>query len=202
MYQNLSLDAIGYTIELTSQLKWRHIEMKIVVGSMNPVKIKLVKTGFLSLFPLEALEVVGCNANSNISTQPMNSVETCLGARNRARHSKVLVPDAEYYVGVEGGLENIDGSMQEYTWIYVYSRDGHESKSCSTTFTIPKKIAELIRAGNEFGTASDIFFNSTNLKQGNGTIGKITDDVLTRETYPLSAVICAFAPFKHPEFYW
>ncbi len=169
---------------------------------MNPVKISLVKRGFRELFPFEDVEVVGYDAPSGISKQPIVSEQTLNGAKNRARHSREACPDADFWVGVEGGTEDFGGVMQEYTWIFVVAKDGRESKSRSASFTIPPKIAAMIRKGAEFGPASDEFFGKENLKQGNGTIGMVSDNVLTRETYPLPAVICAFIPFKHPEFYW
>jgi len=175
--------------------------MRIVVGSMNKVKHNLVKRGVSELFPLEDVEIVGYDAPSGISKQPIVSEQTLNGAKNRARHAREAVPYAYFWVGVEGGTEEIDGVMQEYTWIYVISSDGRESKSRSASFTIPPMIAKMIRKGAEFGPASDEFFGTENLKQGNGTIGIVSDNVLTRETYPLSAVICAFIPFKHPEYY-
>jgi inosine/xanthosine triphosphatase len=175
--------------------------MKIVVGSMNPVKINLVKRGFNELFGHENVEVIGFDAPSDVSKQPISSNETLNGAKNRTRHSKVAVPEADYWVGVEGGIEDQDGVMQEYTWIYLISKDGKESKSRSASFTIPPQIAAQIRNGVEFGPASDQFFGKDNLKQGTGTIGMISDNLYTRETYPLSAVVFAFLPFKHPEYY-
>lgn len=176
--------------------------MKIVVGSMNQVKHNLVRRGFQELFPLDDVVVVGYDAPSGISKQPIVSEQTLNGAKNRARHSREAIPDADYWVGVEGGTEEAGGVMQEYTWIFVISKEGRESKSRSASFSIPPKIAAMIRKGAEFGPASDEFFGKENLKQGNGTIGMVSDNLYTRETYPLSAVVFAFMPFKHPEFYW
>lgn len=175
--------------------------MKIVVGSTNPVKVDVVREGFSALFPDQEVTVVGCAARSGISDQPMTPGETLKGANKRAYNARKLVPDADYWVGIEGGIEDEGDQMYEFAWVYVLARDIRSSKSRSTNFLIPPGIAKKIRNGMEHGPASDEFFKVENSKQTNGTIGIISNNVLTRTSYQLHAVICAFIPFLHPELY-
>lgn len=176
--------------------------MKIVVGSTNPVKINVVQNGFRKLFPGIEPQMFGCAAKSGISDQPMSREETFKGAKNRAYHAREMIPQADYWVGIEGGMDDTHGIMQEFAWIFVLSKDGKESKSHSPSFTVPTQIALMVRGGMEHGPASDRFFKVEDSKRTNGTIGLISNDVLTRTSYQETAVICAFIPFLHPEWYF
>ena len=59
----------------------RKAEMKVLVGSKNPVKIASVSEAFANYF--DDLEVVGIEVESGVSVQPVND-ETFIGAQNRA----------------------------------------------------------------------------------------------------------------------
>ncbi|MEM6529629.1 MAG: DUF84 family protein, partial [Chloroflexota bacterium] len=57
-----------------------------------------------------------------------------------------------------------------------------------------------VRGGMELGDADDIVFGRSNSKQQTGSVGLLTGDALTRETYYLHAVVLALIPFKNPAF--
>lgn len=174
---------------------------KIVVASENPVKLDTSGLGFAKMFPEELFEVSGVSAPSNVSNQPMTEEETLKGALNRAENVSKLSPDADYWVGIEGGLEEINGQMETFAWIVVKHKDGKIGKGKTGSFFLPQKIAELIKQGKELGEADDIVFGKTNSKQSNGAVGILTNDVLTRTTFYEPAVILALIPFKNPELY-
>ncbi len=174
--------------------------MKLIyVGSLNPVKIMVVKSGFLTLFPDESVEVLGCEAVSNVSNQPLSSDETMHGARNRATDTRDKHPEADFWVGVEGGIEMVEKTMQEFTWVVVLGKNGKEGLSRSTSFSIPTEVAALIKNGMEHGPAADQVFGVQNSKIANGTIGLISDNIMTRESYIHPAVMSAFFVFKKPD---
>lgn len=95
---------------------------KVIVASKNPVKIKCTHDGFARMFPEELFEVEGISASSGVSDQPMSEQETLQGAIARAQNASVLVPEANYWVGIEGGLEEIDNPMEAFAWIVVKSK--------------------------------------------------------------------------------
>jgi inosine/xanthosine triphosphatase len=176
--------------------------MKIIcVGSNNPVKILVVKNGFLALFPEMSVEVIGYDAISNVSYQPLSSDETLHGARNRATYVRDHHPEADFWVGVEGGIEIVEKVMQEFTWVVVLAKNGKEGLSRSTSFTIPTAIATLIHTGMEHGPAADHVFGVNNSKQTDGTIGLISDNIMTRASYIQPAVTSAFLVFKNPDYF-
>lgn len=53
----------------------------------------------------------------------------------------------------------------------------------------------------ELGEADDLVFKQTNSKQGRGTVGTLTRDVIQRTEYYKPAVIFALIPFINPELY-
>lgn len=175
--------------------------IKIVVASTNPVKINTTEIGFAKMFPNELFEVSGVSAPSNVSDQPMSEEETLTGAINRAESASLLVPEADYWVGIEGGLEEVKEEMEAFAWIVVKSKDGVIGRGRTGSFFLPKRVAELVREGKELGDADDIVFGKTNSKQGNGAVGILTKDVLTRTSFYEPAVVLALIPFKNPELY-
>ena len=174
---------------------------KVVIASTNPVKINTTQNGFAKMFPSDIFEVQGISAPSEVSDQPMSDAETLRGAMNRANNVSNLETEADYWVGIEGGLEEVDGELQAFAWVVVRSKDGKIGKGRTGSFFLPEKVAELIKQGMELGEADDIVFGLTNSKQANGAVGILTGDVLTRTTYYEPAVILALIPFKNKTLY-
>src|SRR5215468_404924 len=101
---------------------------KVIVASTNPVKIESAQIGFAKMFPEESFDVQGVSAPSEISAQPMSSDETLLGATNRVRNVSNLVPVADYWVGIEGGVENVHEELEVFAWVVVKSANGKIGK--------------------------------------------------------------------------
>ena len=57
---------------------------KVIIASLNPVKIESVKIGFQKMFPDKDFEFEGVAVPSGVSDQPMSNKETLTGAVNRA----------------------------------------------------------------------------------------------------------------------
>ena len=173
----------------------------IVVASNNPVKCKAVLAGFQRLFPQEQWKVQSIDAASEVTHQPMSDAETRQGAINRARNAQKNQSQADFWVGIEGGVEEISGDMLAFAWIVILSKTLTGS-SRSGSFLLPKKVADLVRQGIELGEADDIFFGRKNSKQENGAIGLLTQDAIDREALYTHAVILALVPFKNPNLLW
>lgn len=173
---------------------------KIVLASKNPVKIQATLQGFQKMFPDEAFDVQPISVPSKVGVQPMSWEETLQGALNRANGAADLVKDADYWVGIEGGVEKVDGEMAVFAWIVVRSSD-LVGKSQTGLFFLPPRIRSLIDQGIEMGEADDIVFNMANSGQREGAIGVLTENVIDRTKFYLHAVILALVPFKNTELY-
>lgn len=173
---------------------------KVIVCSQNPVKINAIKLGFEKVFPDTVFEFVGVSAKSEVSDQPMSEKETYLGALNRVKNAKLHSPDADFWAGIEGGLEEIDGKLEAFAFIIIESKN-LLGKSKTATFELPNKVAELIHSGMELGDADDVVFGGNNSKQKNGSVGILTKNLITRTSYYTEAVVLALIPFINKELY-
>ncbi len=174
---------------------------KIVIASKNPVKIEATLNGFKKMFPNEAFSTEGVTVPSGVGDQPQSDAETFLGARNRAENASKEQPDADFFVGIEGGIEEKNSEMESFAWVVVKAKGNGLGKGRTGTFFLPPRVAELIKAGKELGEADDIVFQRTNSKQENGAIGILTGNVIDRTTYYTDAVVIALIPFKNKELY-
>lgn len=175
--------------------------MKIVVASTNPVKLSATKEGFTICFPDEQMTFDSISVSSEVSSQPMTEEETQAGARNRVKNARKNMPDAEYWVGIEGGVEERNGEMETFAWVHIERSDGKVGKGKTGTFFLPDKIKQLISDGKELGIADDIVFEQTNSKQKQGAVGALTKDRISRIEYYKPAVIFALIPFLNPTLY-
>jgi inosine/xanthosine triphosphatase len=172
----------------------------ILLASKNPVKIQAALQGFQRMFPGEEFTIQQVSVPSGVSDQPFSDQETYRGAVNRVDNAYVLNSQADFWVGIEGGVEEKDGELSAFAWIVIRSKERY-GKSRSGSFQLPKKLADLIQQGIELGEADDIVFNRSNSKQVNGAIGILTGDVIDRTELYQHAVILALVPFKNDGLY-
>ncbi len=174
--------------------------IEVIIASQNPVKIEAVRAGFEQMFPAQSFDFEGVKVASGVSEQPMTNEETLQGAINRANHAQKEKPDADFWVGVEGGIEKFKGEGETFAWIYVLS-GSLSGKAKTGSFFLPKKVFDLVESGMELGHADDVVFGQSNSKQKNGAVGLLTGDVMTRKSLYMPAVILALIPFKNRAFY-
>jgi inosine/xanthosine triphosphatase len=174
--------------------------IKVIIASKNPVKIQAVKTGFERTFPDQQFEFIAMPAASNVSDQPFSSDETYRGAKNRADNASKEITNADFYVGIEGGIEFVHDEIASFTWVVIKS-SGKYGKSKTGTFFLPKKVVALIKDGRELGEAVDIAFESNNSKQLNGAVGILTKNLIDRTKLYAEAVILSLIPFKNIDLY-
>ncbi|OEK02674.1 inositol monophosphatase [Roseivirga sp. 4D4] len=176
------------------------METKVVVGSKNPVKTKCTQIAFEKVFPNEKIIVEGVSVPSGVSDQPMSDKETLQGALNRTIQAQEDYPNADYWVGIEGGIEDSKEGMDAFAWVTIHSKN-QSGQARTATFQLPPKVQELVRQGIELGVADDMVFQRSNSKQTNGAVGILTNDLIDRASYYEPAVVLALIPFLHPELY-
>ncbi|KAK3190684.1 hypothetical protein K4F52_003375 [Lecanicillium sp. MT-2017a] len=174
----------------------------VIVASKNPVKVGAAQDGFQRMFPHLTFDVRSVSVPSGVPDQPLTDKETFQGALNRARGARDAEPNAEYWIGLEGGIDSDpksvgDGLIQSFAWIAIVGKDGKEGKARTATYFLPEETAKLLRGGMELGHADDQVHGRTNSKQKSGSVGILTDDVICRQSYYAEAVILALVPFKN-----
>ncbi len=169
--------------------------MEIVVASSNPVKVDAVKEAFGVQFPSATFELISVDVESGVSDQPENDRETRQGARNRVVAARRVEPDADYWVGIEGGIESVDDQLMAFAWMVVLGRNDKIGEARSVTLPLPPAVRELIDDGFELGEANDRVFGTTNSKQKGGAYGLLSDGKYTREFIYSQTLVIALIPF-------
>ncbi len=172
----------------------------VVISSKNPVKVNATKQAFALVFPDQTFDFVEISAESGVSNQPLSNQETQAGATNRVNNVAAAHPGADFYVGIEGGVEQVGPDMHSFAWVIIKGQNKN-GQARTGTFFLPAKVAELIHQGVELGAADDIVFAKNNSKQQNGAVGILTGDVIDRTKYYLDAVVLALIPFRNPDLY-
>ena len=172
----------------------------VIVASQNPVKIHATELGFSRVFPNLACTFSGIQVASGVSEQPMSDAETLLGAKTRVQNAKSNNPDADYWVGIEGGIDDTADGLQVFAWVVIDSRH-QRGQSRTSTFHLPPSITTLIRDGIELGIANDMIFHQHESKKKGGAVGSLTNDLIGRTEYYIQPVILALVPFLKPELY-
>lgn len=174
--------------------------MKVIIASKNPVKIACVQEGFGKIFPDKVFEFEGVSVPSLVADQPMSDAETLQGAMNRVKNAQQEIVGADFYVGIEGGVEIVGDETHEFAWIVV-SRGGMVGKAKAATFILPPVYKEHLEKGMEVGHISDRVFGTENSKQDLGASGLLSNGALDRKNYYIPAVMLACLPFLQPDLY-
>lgn len=173
---------------------------KVIVASRNPVKINATRKAFERAFPLEEFEIEGLQVPSFVPAQPMSDEQTLEGAINRAENAKLARKKADFWVGIEGGIETDGEFMDAFGWIVVLSEEAMgQTRSC--TFPLPPYVVKKVIEGQELGHVNDEFFKMHNSKQGGGAVGSLTDNLVTRFDLYLQPLLLALIPFMQAELF-
>lgn len=169
--------------------------MNIVIASHNPAKVRAVREAFSRQFPGENTEYFPVGLASGVSDQPRSDDETRTGARNRACNACEQFPDADFWVGLEGGIDSIDDYLMAFAWMAVLGPGGRIGEARTVTLPLPPAVRDLVEQGMELGDANDRVFSTVNSKHEGGAFGLLTNGLYTRESVYTEALVVALVPF-------
>lgn len=175
--------------------------MKVIISTENNAKVSAVKEVFLRVWP--EIEFIAEKFPSNISDQPMSEGEGVEGALNRAKNSVSKYVDADYYVGMEGYVdENIYGLFLAGA-VAIIDKQGNVGIGFSAKMQIPKTIENRIKAGEELGNIIKEIMNDggDNIRQFDGTNGILSKGLYNRVDEFKDATRCALVKFISPEIF-
>lgn len=174
--------------------------IRVAIGSKNPVKIEAVKEAFAKVWTDQKFEFIGVEVPSGVPDQPMSDEESIKGATTRASNA-FKSQDADFGVGLEGGLQKIGERWFDCGWIVVVDKKGKMGVGSSLRLEAPAKMMELIQQGIELGKVNDIFFKKENSKHDQGHFGLMTNNAVTRKEGYRDGIIAALSAFIHPELF-
>ncbi|WKT48014.1 Non-canonical purine NTP phosphatase/PRRC1 [Fusarium oxysporum f. sp. vasinfectum] len=144
----------------------------VVVASNNIPKIKATRDGFTQMLP---------------DSYDFRDISNAQAARI----------EADFWVGIEGGVETYNGSICSFAWIVVFGKDGKVGKARTSAYFLPERTCQLLKDGVELGHADDMVFGQTDSKNKQGSVGLLTGGVVDRAAYYTQAVILALIPFRN-----
>jgi len=164
----------------------------VVAATTNPAKIMAISLAFEDIFGADSFRIEGVDVDSGVPAQPIGSIETRTGARHRVISARQVRPEADFWVGVEAGIED----NMTFAWMVIenmYQRG--ESRSAS--LMLPEIILQEINQGSELGDEMDKLTGISEVKRKGGAIGIFTAGKLTRTSVYHQALILALAPFHN-----
>lgn len=172
--------------------------MLVILGSTSPVKVNATKQAFETYFT--GVEIKGIRVPSRIKPFPTSDEETYQGALNRANAVSEQM-HADYYVGLEGGLQNLKGHTL-VKQIAVIKKGERICVGVSSGYTAPESlIKRLDMTSDESRKILDKYFGKNEILSKEGIIGVLTNEILNRTIVSRNAVICALARFINPQYY-
>jgi non-canonical (house-cleaning) NTP pyrophosphatase len=171
--------------------------MKIAVGTTSENKNKFLQDTVsvlgirTQLFPVKV--------PSGIPEQPLNEQITVVGARNRAKSAVEVVEEAEFGIGMEGGLELIQDDYYLVCAVVLY--DKHEERyftGISSKIQLPKSVSEAIKHGEEFGVHIYEYLERNDL---NDSMRNTVTELTSRKRLFSEAIQSAFATYLNRAHY-
>lgn len=156
------------------------IPMKIIIGSNNKTKIDVARRSIKRIFHTKKLNVTGCSARSKVPETPYGR-ETFVGALNRARDSAKLVPNADYYIGLESGLVKRYGHIYEEAWAVILDKNSKEWHGFSSGLKVPDYILEQMNKLNKNHGDVMAFLENKFGKLPNDTWGTYSGGIILRK---------------------
>lgn len=148
--------------------------MKIIVGSTNKVKVNAVK----EVLEILGHEVIGEEAPSGVSNQPFSDQETLEGAYNRA---STVSARAEIGIGLEAGVEELNGIYYLVNWGVLKTRDGKVFYAGGTRLPLPYELVAPLKEGKELSEVIDDYSSRLDVRSNEGAIGILTADFYNRK---------------------
>ncbi len=173
--------------------------MIIAVGSTNKTKIDPVKDVFSKHY--KGVKIVGVKVSSGVSDQPRNEDEMYKGALNRAKGALVKVKNAQYGVGIEGGIHKRSYGWFEHSLVVIVDKKGNIGVGASGGLALPKVVIDRIERGKNLEQAVDEIFGTQKIGEGIGMFGVFTKGYVTRTSGVSHGVAFALARFLHSNIY-
>lgn len=165
---------------------------QVVCATTNPAKIQAILQAFHEIFGEGSCHIASVAVESGVPEQPFGSEETRAGARNRVANARRLLPEADFWVAIEAG---IDGDST-FSWV-VIENTSQRGEARPATLPLPAVILEKVREGEALGPVMSRYTGIDEIGRKEGAIGVFTAGKLTRTSVYHQAVILALSPFHN-----
>lgn len=199
--------------------------MLVVLGSKRGPKLRAVEAVLRGLGgEFGSAEIQAHETESGVRETPLERAEIMRGAWNRVQAVRVLLPDADFWAGMEGGVHIAECELQiadfqqtaesnprsaicpprrtQCGWLENWAcvSDGRRTYfGCGGSIPLPEAIIrEVVGRGRSLAEVIDQLSGKQDVRSSEGTWGILTGGRLTREAVFQRALLNAFAPFYSP----
>lgn len=165
--------------------------MKFVLGSSNKAKKQALEEWLNNNFE-QKCEIETISVESNVSAQPLSIEATIEGAINRAKNALNKSKNADFGVGLEGGVFKVGGKMFLNGWASIVSKDGEVMLGAGPSVELPAEIVQKLENGIELGEVMEQM-HKRDVRNFEGAFGILTKNMITRTKSFELALICAWA---------
>ena len=183
--------------------------IKVLISSTNPVKVRAAREAF-SCFH-EEISVSNLSMKevdpewNHFKSQPLGEDETYKNSRLRVDYIRNFNPNFDFYVGIEGGIVL---KQQNQARIVVYCSVGTNStietvRGCE--IPLPNRLFKKLASAREkkslqleLGDLVSEISGIPNIKQKNGAVGFLTQNIVTRFDILYQSMMMALIPFLNP----
>lgn len=124
--------------------------MRVALGSASEDKKKILSEA-LANFDTN-IQIKCVNVSSEIVDQPLDKQTTIRGAINRAKNALRQEQEADFSVGLEGGIEEIKNHGFFLICVAaLYNKEGKIYLGIGSQLEIPRRVANKVREGESFG---------------------------------------------------
>ncbi|MHA1993672.1 MAG: DUF84 family protein [Candidatus Hodarchaeales archaeon] len=177
--------------------------IKVLVASKNPVKIKATIDAFQLFFRdpiIDSQEVVVPTTNAS---QPIGEDQTSTHSKLRVIQARENHQGYDYYVGIEGGVVKVDSNNAR---IVVYSSIGHELaietiRGCGIPLPLEWYNALTTHKYHELGDLAAQKSGVPDIKKKQGVVGFFSQNYVTRYDVLKQSVIMALVPYLNPSLF-
>ena len=167
----------------------------IIIASKNPIKIEATRKAFLNYFKQIYLE----SYDPKILSQPIGEKETYETSRRRVKLVREKNPDANFYVGIEGGISL---NFYDVPRIIVYCSVANHSyietlRGCEIPLAKAWYDSLTKWEYQELGDLVSDISGIKNIKQREGAIGYLTGNYVNRVDILTHGVAVALIPFTN-----
>ena len=168
--------------------------MKILLGSTSEQKINIVR----HVFDQEVkAEIIPCKIESEVTDQPLDFETTKKGAINRTRNAleSYKLKDEDFAIGLEGGLEKIDGLFNMVCVAVIMNRAGRMSVGKSEFLPLPRIVSDRVISGEQFGVVIREFNNTIDKTTAPEVFNQVAE-LISREKSFEVAIRVAYKEYK------
>lgn len=164
---------------------------RVAVGSTNPAKTEAVRQAFEALDDIGGFTLVAVACDTD-TAQPWGESATRSGALARAEAARAD-EEADWGIGLEGGLVNDDKGVLVTSWIAACQADAAPALVRSAGFYLPRPVAERVRTGVTLEEAWQRLDGRQAIGRDSGTVGALSGERFDRTRLYREAVILAVA---------